>query len=245
MAQARFRVPPDPAYQHGKAIDLHAERRIKDAFQEATGEALKLRSLAGTMRPCTVCAEDLGLPSSARRGPAWLSRAAQAFYDAKEIVERNVGQSIGTYASLTKAGKLSVNYNTDSDSSDDGAARAPRHAGAQASTSAPTASSAPSASSASPTSLAPSTSWTVLGKRKAREPRVQQPIEFREPRAPVEPSAAPAEDAAGAMAELTRHLDAWNWPASPPTPTWRPASPQEPSSPTGAPAAQEDSPETR
>jgi hypothetical protein len=245
MAQARFRVPTDTVYQHGKAIDLHAERRIKDAFQDATGEALKLRSLAGTMRPCTVCAEDLGLPRSAHRGPAWLSRAAQAFYDANEIVEHNVGQSIGTYASLTKAGKLSVNYNTDSDSSDDGAARVPRHAGAQASTSAPTASSAPSASSASPTSLAPSTSWTVLGKRKAREPRVQQPIEFREPRAPVEPSAAPAEDAAGAMAELTRHLDAWNWPASPPTPPWRPASPQEPSSPTGAPAAQEDSPETR
>lgn len=232
MAQARFRVPTDTVYQHGKAIDLHAERRIKDAFQDATGEALKLRSLAGTMRPCTVCAEDLGLPRSAHRGPAWLSRAAQAFYDANEIVERNVGQSIGTYASLTRAGKLSVNYNTDSDSSDDGAARAPRPAGAQASSSAPS----------------PPLSWAVLGKRKAREPRVQQPIEPREPhelRAPVEPGAAPAESAAGAMAELTRHLDAWRWPASPPASTWRPASPREPSSPTGAAAAQEDSSDPR
>jgi hypothetical protein len=96
--------------------------------------------------------------------------------------------------------------------------------------------------------LAPSTSWAVLGKRKAREPRIQPPIESREPReprAPVEPRAAPAENAAGAMTELTRHLDAWSWPASPPATTWRPASPQEPSSPAGAPAAQVDSPETR
>jgi hypothetical protein len=235
MAQARFRVPTDTVYQHGKAIDLHAERRIKDAFQDATGEALKLRSLAGTMRPCTVCAEDLGLPRAAHRGPAWLSRAAQAFYDANEIVERNVGQSIGTYASLTRAGKLSVNYNTDSDSSDDGTVRLPRHEGAQASSSAPS------------TSLAPTTSWAVLGKRKAREPRVLPPREPRdlpEPRAPVGPRAAPAEGAVDAMAELTRHLDAGNWPASPPATTWRPASPPGPTSPAGASAAEAASPGT-
>ena len=167
-----------------------------------------------------------------------LSRAGQAFYDANEIVERNIGQAIGTYASLTRAGKLSVNYNTDSDSSDDdaAAARAPRRADPQASR----------ASSSAPfTSLAPSMSWAVLGKRKAREPRVQPPIESREPRAAVEPRAAPAVNAANAMTELTRHLDAWNWPASPPPTTWRPASPQEPASPTGPAAAPEDSPAPR
>ncbi len=237
MVAKRFRVPTEAVYQHGKVIDLHAERRIKDAFQEATGEALNRKSLAGTMRPCTVCAEDLGLPPTARRGPAWLSRAGQAFYDANEIVERNIGQAIGTYASLTRAGKLSVNYNTDSDSSDDdaAAARAPRRADPQASRA---SSSAPS------TSLAPSMSWAVLGKRKAREPRVQPPIESREPGAAVEPRAAPAVNAANTMTELTRHLDAWNWPASPPPTTWRPASPQEPASPTG-PAAPEDSPAPR
>ncbi|MBW8832500.1 MAG: hypothetical protein JF606_24495 [Burkholderiales bacterium] len=169
MAKARFRVPTDTVHQHGKAIDLHAERRIKNAFEEATGEALTLRSLAGTMRPCTVCAEALGLSSWAHRGPAWLSRAAQAFYDANDIVERNVGEAIGTYASLTRAGKLSVNYNTDSDSSDDGAARAPRPAGSPVS------------------SLAPSTSRTVLGKRKAREPRIREPGEPSQPSQPSEP----------------------------------------------------------
>jgi hypothetical protein len=224
MAQGRFQVPTETVYQHGKTIDLHAERRIKDAFQEATGEALKLRSLAGTMRPCTVCAEDLGLPRSAHRGPAWLSRAAQAFYDANEIVERNVAQSIGTYASLTRAGKLSVNYNTDSDSSDGGTVPASRHAGAQASSS------------------VPSTSSKVLGKRKVGDLRIQEP---RAPRARVEPRAVPVANAAEPMTELTRHLDAWSWPASPPATTWRPASPQEPTSPPGPEAAPEGSPATR
>jgi hypothetical protein len=234
MAKKSFVVPTDTVYQHGQAIDLHAERRIKDAFQEATGEKLNLKSLAGTMRPCTVCAEDLALSPTVRRGPAWLSRAGQAFYDGNEIVERNVDRAIPTYASQTRDGKISVKYNTDSDSSDDdAAARVPRRAGLPASSSAPS------------TSLAPSLSWTGLGKRKAREPRIQAPIESREPRAPVEARPAPVADAAGAMTELTRHLDAWSWPASPPATTWRPASPQEPASPTGAAAAQEDSPDTR
>ncbi|MGM9486307.1 hypothetical protein [Ideonella sp. YS5] len=240
MAEKRFRVPTETVYQHGKAIDLHAERRIKEAFQEANGEALNLKSLAGTMRPCTVCAEDLGLRRSDRRGPAWLSRAGQAFYDANEIVERNIGQAIGTYASLTRDGKISVKYNTDSDSSDDDTARAPRRAGAPASSSAPSTSSAPSLSSASPSS-APSLSWAALGKRKAREPRIQPPREPRDPRAAVEPRPAPAADPADVMAELTRHLDPGNWPSSPPATTWRPASPQEPASPAGAPAGQDDS----
>lgn len=207
MAQARFRVPTETVYQHGKVIDLHAERRIKDAFQEATGEALNLRSLAGTMRPCTVCAEDLGLPRSAHRGPAWLSRSAQAFYDANAVVERNIGQAIGTYASLTRAGKLSVNYNTDSATSDDGSTSA------------------------------------ASGKRKAGGVRIQEP---HAQRARVEPGAAAAAAVpVNTMTELTRHLAPLNWPSSPPAATWRPASPQEPSSPTGAAAAQAGSPATR
>jgi hypothetical protein len=234
MAKKSFVVPTETVYQHGKAIDLHAERRIKDAFQEATGEALNLKSLAGTMRPCTVCAEDLGLSPTARRGPAWLSRAGQAFYDANEIVERNVDRSIPTYASQTRAGKISVKYNTDSDSSDDEAARAPRRADPQASSSTlSTSSTQPTSSAPSPSASppsAPSLSWAGLGKRKAREPRV-----------PVEPRPAPAADAANAMTELTRHLDASSWPSSPPATTWRPASPQEPASTTGTPAGQEDS----
>lgn len=197
MAQARFRIPKDTVYQHGKAIDLHAERRIKDAFQEATGEALKLRSLAGTMRPCTVCAEDLGLPSSAHRGPAWLSRAAQAFYDANEIVERNVGESIGTHASLTRAGKLSVNYNTDSESSDD----------------------------SGPSSRQPA---VALGKRKAVGALIQQPGALR---ARIEPQTVPVADAADVLTELSRHLDAWSWPASAPATAWQPAPPSVPASP--------------
>jgi hypothetical protein len=75
--------------------------------------------VAGTMRPCTVCAKDLGLPPSVPRGPAWLSRAAQAFFDVHEVVEENLARSVGTYVSQRRDGHLNVNDNTDSDSDSD------------------------------------------------------------------------------------------------------------------------------
>jgi|GEM_PF-6998798 len=116
MSKGSFRVPTDTVFQHGKSIDLHAERRIKEAFTSVTGRTIDHKMMAGTMRPCTVCAMDLDLPPEVHRGPAWLSRAAQAFYDANEVIEDNIAQSIGTYVSRMNDGHLSVNYNTDSDS---------------------------------------------------------------------------------------------------------------------------------
>lgn len=121
ISKGSFRVPTDTVLQHGKPIDLHAERRIKEAFTSVTGRRIDHKLMAGTMRPCTVCAMDLDLPREVHRGPAWLSRAAQAFYDANEVVEENIAQSIGTYVSRMKDGQLSGNYNTDSDSEIDAA----------------------------------------------------------------------------------------------------------------------------
>jgi hypothetical protein len=109
-------VPVEPFYLEGRKIDLHAERRIKEAYARDSGKALNSQFLAGTMRPCGICAKDLDLPPSVHRGPFWLSRAGQAFYNAHEVVEENVARSVGTYASAGTGVNPSVNYNTDSDS---------------------------------------------------------------------------------------------------------------------------------
>lgn len=119
MSAGRFRVPVETFHLDGKAIDLHAERRIKEAVVRLTGKDLESKFLAGTMRPCGICAKDLGLPPTVRRGPFWLSRAAQAFYNVHEVVDANVAASIGSYASAGPGAKPSVNYNTDSDSEDE------------------------------------------------------------------------------------------------------------------------------
>jgi hypothetical protein len=97
-------------------VPLHAERRIKRALEQATGQGLDRRRLAGTMRPCGICAYDLGLPDDARRGPFWMSRPSQAFADTHAIVEANVNQGIGSHVTMTVEGKLSVHHDTDSDS---------------------------------------------------------------------------------------------------------------------------------
>lgn len=245
MSQGRFRVPTDTVYQNGKAIDLHAERRIKDAFKETTGEPLNLRSLAGTMRPCTVCAEDLSLPATARRGPAWLSRAAQAFHDANEIVERNIKESIGTYASLMKNDKLSVHYDTDSGSDDDDAAAGTAGHASGPGPSQPRDEATPLRSRSSttlrPGSSAPSASSAVLGKRNAEGLRIREPQ--ASPEHP-EPAQAAAFADGDIWNELDRHLEASSWPASPPATTWRPASPPMPASPTPEPPAEEAAPGT-
>jgi hypothetical protein len=116
MSKARFRVPEQNFNEYGKHVHLHAERRIKHELQRTSGEQVDRRFLAGTMRPCGTCAEDLGFDDSERRGPFWLSQPAQALVDTPRIMERNVGNSIGTYVTKTRAGKVTANYDTDSDS---------------------------------------------------------------------------------------------------------------------------------
>jgi hypothetical protein len=116
ISAKRFRVPIQPFYDNGIRILLHAERRIKRSFEQEYSESLDCRRLAGTMRPCGICAHELGLPDTAPRGPFWLSRPGQAFADTHAIVQENIAKGIGSYATRTVTGALSVHHDTDSDS---------------------------------------------------------------------------------------------------------------------------------
>jgi len=129
MAKGRFRVCTGEVIsaKTGMPTDLHAERRIKRAFEEAyRAEKLTLdpRFVAGTMRPCAICAKDLGLSDDVRRGPFWISRAGDEGYDMAAVIQEYLDASIGTYISKMADGKLSAAYNTDSDSDLEEPARA-------------------------------------------------------------------------------------------------------------------------
>lgn len=132
MSGRKFRVPTGTVTgtRSGVPVDLHAERRIKRAFDETyRAERLSLdRTLvAGTMRPCAICARDLGLPKEAHRGPFWMSRAGYEGYDLAEVIDEDLDTSIGSTISKTREGKLSASYNTDSDSDAGGTVGAERH----------------------------------------------------------------------------------------------------------------------
>ncbi|MBK3786105.1 hypothetical protein G3A43_38470 [Paraburkholderia aspalathi] len=116
MSENGFRVPDQKFTDHGKTVDLHAERRIKHDLQENFGEAVDRKLLGGTTRPCGTCAEELGLDDTEPRGPFWLSRAAQALIDTPRVIERNIERAIGTYVTKTREGKITLEYDTDSDS---------------------------------------------------------------------------------------------------------------------------------
>lgn len=122
----RFHVPLASFSERGSTVSLHAERRILHYLRETHGESVDRRLLAGTMRPCGSCADELGLDDEERRGPFWLSRPAQAFVDTPRIIERNIAKAIGTYVTKTREGKVTIDYDTDSDSDVDG--RKPRAA---------------------------------------------------------------------------------------------------------------------
>jgi hypothetical protein len=117
----KVRVPKEVIFNgSGQRIELHAERRIKQAFEEEHGEgSLDRRLVAGTMRPCGICAKDLALPASARRGPFWMSRAATQGHDLDAHARHDRDAAIGTYATRTRDGTLTVAYNTDSDDGTD------------------------------------------------------------------------------------------------------------------------------
>lgn len=116
--------------ERGSTIKLHAERRIQHYVRETFGELLDRRLLAGTMRPCGTCADELGLDDGERRGPFWLSRAGQAFADTPRIIERNIASGVGTFVTKTREGRVTTDHDTDSDSDlDDGEARTARSRG--------------------------------------------------------------------------------------------------------------------
>jgi len=121
LANGKIRVPTETVIgaNTGVPIELHAERRIKRAFEAAhRDEGLKMnwKLVAGTMRPCGTCAKDLGLPANAHRGPFWVSHAGREGYDLDQVIRENIEASIGTFATRTIGGKLNVTANTDSDS---------------------------------------------------------------------------------------------------------------------------------
>ncbi|KQV81162.1 hypothetical protein [Rhizobacter sp. Root1221] len=119
MSEGRFRVPVERFELDGQELDYHSGRRIKAAFTHETGEALNLATLAGTMRPCGTCADVLGLPDDAHRGPFWRSRSAHAFTDMETVVKRNIALSIGSSVTKMRDSQLSVHYDTESDSDAD------------------------------------------------------------------------------------------------------------------------------
>lgn len=120
IAAGRVHVPRDSFNERGSQVKLHAERRIQHYVRTTFGELLDRRLLAGTMRPCGTCADELRLDDDERRGPFWLSRSAQALTDTPRIIERNIAKSIGSYVTKTQAGRVTTDYNTDSDSDVDG-----------------------------------------------------------------------------------------------------------------------------
>lgn len=111
----RISVPSENVRANGQTIDLHAERRIKAVVEQRSGQRVDSEVLAGTMRPCGTCADDLGLEETARRGPFWKSQAADPFNDTPRLVEQNVRQSIGTYVTKTRTGKYTLDHDTDSE----------------------------------------------------------------------------------------------------------------------------------
>lgn len=119
IASRSFHVPTGTFSTNGKTVNLHAERRILHYLRTTFGEQADRRWLAGTMRPCGTCAEDLGFEDTERRGPFWLSRPAQALVDTQRVIERNVGNAIGTYVTHTREGRMTIDYDTDSDSDAD------------------------------------------------------------------------------------------------------------------------------
>jgi hypothetical protein len=121
LKAGRFHVPLTTFSERGSTVNLHAERRILRYLRETHGEAMDRRLLAGTMRPCGTCADELGLGDDERRGPFWLSRPAMAFADTPRIIERNIAKAIGTYVTKTREGKVTTDYDTDSDSDVDDA----------------------------------------------------------------------------------------------------------------------------
>ncbi|HET9643351.1 MAG TPA: hypothetical protein VFP68_08350 [Burkholderiaceae bacterium] len=125
LLRRRIRVPTSQVISDttGAAILLHAERRIKKAFEEfhrETGRQIDIRFMTGVMRPCGICARDLGLPPQGHRGPFWLSNATSEGYSIDAVIQDNLEAGIGTTVSELREGTLSLYVNTDSESDSEG-----------------------------------------------------------------------------------------------------------------------------
>jgi hypothetical protein len=108
MAEGRFLVPEGRTY----STDMHAERRINDYLQTRMDRT----QLAGTMRPCGTCADDIGAEPAEHRGPFWLSKAGRADVVGDTDIERQAHSGFGTSITRARDGRLTFNHDTDSDS---------------------------------------------------------------------------------------------------------------------------------
>lgn len=117
IARRRFRVPSEIFRVDGVArqIDLHAERRIKRAYEQEANTTLDPTKVVGTKRACGTCAEALQFPDTERRGPFWRSGAARAFVDLSSAVNASIAKGIPTHISRGRDGALNL-YVSDSDS---------------------------------------------------------------------------------------------------------------------------------
>lgn len=111
IAERRFQVP-----SRTYSVDLHAERRINDHMVSQSGTRVETEQLAGTMRPCSSCADELEAKPEVHRGPAWLSRAGRMGFDRDENVDRQVQAGIGTSITRSRKDRLTFEHDTDSDS---------------------------------------------------------------------------------------------------------------------------------
>ena len=115
IAERRFRVPTTPHTYDRKEVDLHAERRIKAFLRTKMRASIDPANLAGTMRPCGTCADEIGADRNAHRGPFWTSGAAIAGVDVEASIERHAREGMGTSATRTDTGATFA-IDTDSDS---------------------------------------------------------------------------------------------------------------------------------
>jgi hypothetical protein len=117
IAEGRFRVPLRQYGAGGPMEFLHAERRIKDYLHEELHAPLQLEQLAGTMRPCGTCAEELGAGPDQHRGPFWMSKASRPGVKGHEDIDRHVSEGLGTSVTMSRRdGRLTFGHDTDSDS---------------------------------------------------------------------------------------------------------------------------------
>jgi hypothetical protein len=121
MAAGRFRVPL--SHELPKAgrsgINLHAERRIRNALLAETGKAPDPFDVTGTRRPCGICAKDLQLPPSARRGPIWPSASSRAGYDPAAVADDYARSGVPTFITQARDGRWTANHDTDSEAEPD------------------------------------------------------------------------------------------------------------------------------
>ena len=103
--------------QAGVLVDVHAEQRLEAYSQKQYGRPLDRALLAGTMRRCGSCAEVLEAPKEEPRGPFWLSVSGRHSINEDLVIQRNIEESIPTYATLTREGKRTLDVDTDSEES--------------------------------------------------------------------------------------------------------------------------------